>query len=392
MRFFVSHIGFVKGRPPRYRHVGEMQVLMETPVEVRKVRQADAPVVYKLESLASGTEEYRWIDGNFYRLAAHRKLKDARHGTISVEHLERDLSVRKYRERCDWRSFSSNGIGPRGTLAPARHLHDWKAAEIDDSAAHVFSDAVKELAESFVVIGTALWERCFEPCLVVQWKPSLGGKHVHVTLDVGDAGGPDAFLDPSSRDRWPGMHSGPYEGVGGTHAREHLRCFSALEWDRANAFIDGLKAKATDFRISRNDGRKLVIVEPQLASQEFDVLELRRSARIHVSALAAMTREIRMFMETKQWKAIFAQDEFETRAAQLEFVLADFEAGKAPPEDVLDAMAELRRGLAYASKAFDAKAKIDLAAFVPPEYFGDVDSFSIDIDLASSPSGLRAGP
>lgn len=391
MRFNVKHIGFVKGRPQRYRHVGEMQVLMETPVEIRKVREVDAPVVYKLESLAAGTVDYRYIDGSFYRLASHWKLKDARHGTISVEHLERDISVRRYKDRCDWRSFSSNGIGPRGTLAPARQLHDWKAAEIDGSAAHVFADAVKELAESFVVVGTSLWERCFEPCIVVHWTPSLDGKHVHVRTDVGDVGGNGSFLDPRGEDRWPGMHPGPYDGIG-THAREHLRCFSAIEGGRARAFVDSLRAKATDYRISSDDGKKLVVVKPELASPDFDLLELRRSARILVSAHETMVRELRTFTEAKQRKAMFSQDELFVRAAQLKFVLTDFEAGKSPPEDLLDAMDELRRGLAYAAMTFAAGGKIDLAALVPPEYYGDIDTFEIDIGIASSPSGIRAGP
>ncbi|MNL79864.1 hypothetical protein D3C87_2065630 [compost metagenome] len=71
--------------------------------------------------------------------------------------------------------------------------------------------------------------------------------------------------------------------------------------------------------------------------------------------------------------------------------MAEFEAGRSPPEDLLDAMDELRSGLAYAAKAFAAGGKIDLAALVPPEYFGDVDGFEIDIDMAS-PSGIGAAP
>lgn len=392
MRFVVTHIGFVKGRPPRYRHVGEMQVLMETPVEIRKVAAADAPVVYRLQQLGKEISDFRLIDGNFYRRSCQQKLKYARHGTISVERLQEETSIQKYKTRCNWRSYSSNGIGPRGTLAEARRLHEWKAAEIDDSDASVFSDAVTALAENFVVIGTSLWERCFEPCLVVHWTRSLNGKHVKARISIDNVGGPEGVIDGDRPDGLPSMHDSPYRTVGHREPREHLRCFSARERARVKAFIDALTAGVENHQVSRNLGSALVVMEPTLASADFDMIELRRSARNHVSALQAMNSEIKASVSQTKSRAIFAQDEFDARAVDLQLVLEAFEAGKGPPEDVLDAMAELRRGLVYASRAFAAKADVNLSAFVPPEYFGDVDSFSIDLSIASAPSGFRPGP
>lgn len=392
MRFFVTHTGFVKGRPPRYRHVGEMPVLMETPVEVRKVAAAHAPVVYRLHEVGSDIAEFRFIDGSFYRRSSQQKLKDARHGTISVERLQAETSIQKYKDRCNWRSYSSNGIGARGTLADARHLHEWKAAEIDDSDASVFSDAVTAIAENFVVVGTSLWERCFEPCLMVRWTTSLDGSHVHAWMRIDNVGGPDGVIDGDRPDGLPSMHDSPYRRVGHREPREHLRCFSARELARAKSFIDGLTAGAENFRVSLNIGVDLVVEEPLLASADFDLIELRRSARTHVSALEAMSHEIKRNVSQTKSKAIFAQDEFDARAVDLELALEAFESGKGPPEDVLDTMAELRRGLIYASRAFAAKANVNLSAFVPPEYFGDVDSFSIDLNIASAPSGFSPAP
>lgn len=392
MRFVVTHTGFAKGRPPRYRHVGEMQVLMETPVELRKVAATDAPVVYRIQQVGSEISEFRFIDGFFYRRSCQQKLKYARHGTISVERLQQESSIQNYKTRCNWRSYSNNGIGTRGALAEARRLHEWKAAEIDNSDASVFSDAVTAIAENFVVVGTSLWERCFEPCLVVHWTPSLDGKHVYARIGIDNIGGPDGVIDGGRPDGRPSMHDSPYLRVGYREAREHLRCFSAREGARVQTFIDRLTAGVENFRVGRNLGADLVVIEPRLASADFDMLELRRSARTHVSALEAMNLEIKASVPQTKSKAIFAQDEFDTRAGGVELALDAFEAGNGPPEDVLDAMAELRSWLIYASRAFAAKANVNLSAFVPPQYFGDVDSFSIDLNIASAPSGFRPGP
>lgn len=369
-----------------------MQVLMETPVEIRKVAVADAPVVYRLQQVGSENSEFRYIDGFFHRRSCPQKLKYARHGTISVERLQAESSIQNYKTRCNWRSYSNNGIGPGGTLAEARRLHEWKAAEIDDSDASVFSDAVTAIAENFVVVGTSLWERCFEPCLVVHWTTSLDGKHVHARMSIDNVGGPDGVIDGDRPDGLPSMHDSPYRRVGHREPREHLRCFSAREMARAQSFIDGLTAGAENFRVSRNLSAELVVVEPLLASADFDMIELRRSARTHVSALEAMNREIKATVPRTMSGAIFAQEEFDARAVDLELALEAFEAGKGPPEDVLDAIAELRRGLLYASRAFAAKANVNLSAFVPPGYFGDVDGFSIDLNIGSAPSGFRPEP
>lgn len=384
MRFVIRHEGFIKGQPSRYRRVGEMRVNMETPVELKKVSAEEAPVVYRHEDLANPSREYRFHDGSFYRLTEHSKLKDARHGSISVEQLERYSEVTKYRDRCNWRAFASNGIGTRGTLAKARALQDWNATDIDATEAHVFSEAVTALAENFVMIGTAMWERCFEPCLEVRWTPSISGTGVTVNMGIGDIGGWENAVDQ------PGPQPLPlnaYNRLGShTTPHEHLRCFSALERDRANAFIEGLKAGKTAHRVSRNEGQKLIVVEPSLASPDFDGLELRRSAQVHICALKAMTREIKSLKNTQRVNAIFEQDDYGNRDAPLEAILASYEAGDAPPEDVLDAMVELKKVLRYASNAFFDKHRISLATYVPPDYFGDVDSFSVDLDIFAARS------
>ncbi|MBY3157295.1 hypothetical protein HFO56_33765 [Rhizobium laguerreae] len=391
MRFVVSHVGFIKGQPPRYRHVGEMQVRMGTSVEIRKVSPTNAPIVYLHEDVANPSIEYRFHDGSFYRLSDHLKLNDARNGTISVERLEQQSQLRRYEDRCNWRAFASNGIGTRGTLAAPRSLHEWKATKIDVSDAGVFSDAVTALAENFIVIDNAIWERCFEPCLEVRWTPSVDGAHVWVKTSIGYIGGdqnPVDYtgahpLDRSAYD-WLGRHQ---------TANEHLRCFSALEPERVSAFIDGLKEGVANFRDSRNTGQKLKVVEPSLASTDFDALELRRSALVHIAAVRAMNREVNDLMATRRANVIFGQDDFGARSDRLETLLARHEAGDAPPEDVLDAMRELRKALQYTSKAFEGRYKISLATFVPPEYFGDLDSFAVDLDIyaatAMPPPGKR---
>ena len=391
MRFFVTHTGFVKGKPPRYRHAGEMPVLMETLVEIRKVAAADAPVVYRLHEVGSEIKEFRFIDGFFYRRSSQQKLKDARHGTISVDRLQGDTKVQKYRIRCDWHSYSSNGIGSRGSLADARRLHEWRAAEMDDSEASVFSDAVTAIAENFVVIGTSLWERCFEPCLLVNWIKESDNSHAYISMSVDDVGGPNGVVDGDRCDGLPSLHDSPYRSVH-RQDRLHQRCFSAREIDRANKFIEDLQVGVKNNRISRNIGVDLVVEKPELASSNFDLLELRRSARTFVTAQGAMDREIKKSVGEGTSKVIFSQDELHTRAVDLELALEAFESGNAPPEDVLDAMAELKKGLIYAKRAFATKARVDLSAFVPPDYFGDVDSFSIDLNIAGAPSGFRPGP
>jgi hypothetical protein len=387
MRFIVRHEGFIKGQPSRYRHVGEMRVNMETPVELRNVSAEYAPVVYRHEDLANPTKDFRFHDGSFYSLTDHSKLKAARHGSISVEELERHSEVTKYKDRCKWRGFSSKGIGTRGTLAKARSLQDWKATNIDATDAHVFSEAVTALASNFIMIGTAMWERCFEPCLEVRWTPSISGTGVTVNMRIGDIGGWENAVDR------PGPHPLPLNAYNRPHTpHEHLRCFSALELARANAFIDGLQAGMTAHRVSRNEGQKLIVVEPSLASTDFDALELRRSAKVHIAALMAMSREIKTLIDTRRVKAIFEQDETGKRSELLESVLAAYEAGDAPPEDVLDAMSELKKVLRYASNAFFDKHKISLATYVPPDYFGDVDSFSVDLDIFAARSVSPNGP
>jgi hypothetical protein len=382
MRFFVTHTGFIKGKPQRYRHVGQMTVLMETPVEIRKVPVADAPVVYRLHDVGSEITEFRLIDGFFHRKSSQQKLKDARHGTISVERLQQESSIQNYKTRCNWRSYSNDGIGPRGTLADARLLHEWKAVEIDAVDASVFSDAVTAVADNFVIVGTSLWEKCFEPCLGVLWTTSLDGTHVHARLIVDNVGGPNGVVDGERPDGLPSIHDSAYRRIGFRESREHLRCFSAREMGRAKQFIDGLKAGAVNFRVSLNLGVDLVVEEPLLASADFDLMELRRSARTHLAAVEALAHEI------KKTKINFSQDELHARVSDLHLVLELFEAENGPPEDVLEAMAELKEGLIYATTAFATKS-VNLSAFIPPDYFGDVDSFSIDLNIASSPTGIH---
>jgi hypothetical protein len=390
MRFVIRHDGFIKGQPPRYRHVGEMPVKMETPVELRKVAGEDAPVVYRREDLASPTKEFRFHDGSFYRLTDHSKLEDALHGSINVEELQRYSAVTAYKARCDWHSFSSHGIGARGVLPKSRALHDWKASNIDTANAHVFSDAVTALAGNFIMIGSAMWERCFEPCLEVRWTPSISGTGVLVSLRIGDTGNGETDIDQ------PGPQPLPMNAydrlVPFLTPHEHLRCFSAIELERADAFINGLKKGMSAHRVSRNEGQRLVVVEPSLASPDFDALEIRRSAKIHISALRAMTREIKSLKDTQRVKAIFEQDEYGNRSAPLEAVLAAYEVGDAPPEDVLDAMVELKKVLRYASNAFFDRHQISIATYVPPDYFGDVDSFAVDLNIFAARSISPNGP
>jgi hypothetical protein len=392
MRFIVTHPGFFKGRPPRYRHVGEMQVAMETPVEIRQMAAEFAPVVYRIEDIGQGLTEFRFHDGSFYRRSTEPVLTLTSSGAISIGLLERDTQFRKYRERCNWRSFSGKGIGSRGTLADVRPLHEWNATEIDDSDTVVFSDAVITLAENFVEIDTTLWERCFEPCLMVHWTPSLDSQYLAARISIDHVGGPSGEIDGA--DRRKSMHPSPYESLvaHGTKVA-HLRSFSGVEPDRAERFLDELASKATDYRISRNEGRRLKVIRPDLASQNFDALELTRSALTHLAALPAMDRAIKHLTSRRsKQRDFYAEDEFNSRAYQLEVTLQDFEAGKVPPEAVIDAMDELRQGLDYASNAFEAKRSISLSAFVPPKYFGDLDNFNVDLEISSIPGHHRSQP
>ncbi|MCS4090248.1 hypothetical protein [Rhizobium sp. BK176] len=101
---------------------------------------------------------------------------------------------------------------------------------------------------------------------------------------------------------------------------------------------------------------------------------------------------IKSLTDTRRVNTIFEQDAYRHRSTALEAVLSAYEAGDAPPEDVLDAMVELKKVLRYASNAFFDMYKINLSTYVPPDYFGDVDSFAVDLDIFAARSISKSGP
>jgi hypothetical protein len=91
----------------------------------------------------------------------------------------------------------------------------------------------------------------------------------------------------------------------------------------------------------------------------------RHRYRVHVDRCVSSLRPPRLMShglkESRRGKTIYGQDEFGESSDHLKAVLADYEAGKAPPEDLLDAVSELRKAIQYASKAFEERHKISLA-------------------------------
>ena len=397
MRIVIAHEGFVRGQPPRYRHVGEMRVLMETAVELDSISSTDAPLAYLYQNHNDGTvREYRWHDGAFLAHLPHGGglMEKAAKGAISLrsQGLDADYFFDEYREICRWRDYASRGIGSRGDLAPARRLEDWNAQHVDDSDAHVFEQAVRDVMKTLVVVDGNLWTRCFEPCLAVSWRTYSSGS---VELEAGpyDTRNLHGRLGRETTDAFGLKIIKPtsYSTVGSS-TPHHERCFAASEVGRMTEFVKGLTAgpaaQGLRIRLDLQPEHSLRVVDPALCSTSFDELELGRSARTYTAAWDTMQEKLKSATGGR-WKKVLNFGEFDTRAAEVDFSLRDFENGKGSPEEVMEAMGSLRQGLDHVVSASLRKLNVDLSLLLPPEYFGDPDNMDIDVDLA--PSRAHAG-
>lgn len=379
VRVHVTHQGFVRGKPQRYRHVGEMPVLLETCLEIRSVSERDAPDVYRRFKAYSKVGTYKFHDGHFYRRSAQEKLKAARHGTISVEKLQKDTPSIRYSTRCGWKSFSDNAVG-RGE---PRLLDNWKATEMDNSKLPVFEAAVRSVADDYMVVGTSLWERCFEPCLVVQWAVDRTAGAIHVWTGIDHVGDPHGVLDSPE---WNG--ASPYPSFNGGRLL-HRRCFSAKEAARMETFISGLTSPFATSRVSRDLGDELAVETPGLASDDFDDIELRRSAKTVKEAYHGMMRAIRKNNRRRHGLRPDISAQLEHGVARVGQAWDEYAAGRVSPEQLLETIDLAIAAFEQATEHASTSLGMDLHAFVPPPYFGNLDTFEINLDITGSPSGLR---
>ena len=398
MKILISHDGFVRGQPPRYGRVGELKIDMETVVELREVDRDDAPLAYLVED-DSRQREVRVLDGVFITPLTHGPeiMDRATRGAVGLGMFGSGELTDRYRDRCDWRTFASKSISPRGETMKSRSLDDWRAKNIDDSDTHVFVDAIQTTMERFVVLDGKLWTKCFEPCYRVRWGSRYEGvvDDCLIQVDIHDVKDLHGSVDGDEYDPHGMRKTAPviYQ-VDGEKPKMHSRCFSVMEASLIPIFVEKLKSESRTHHvldmanvIKEGGFPKLNVIEPSLCSSDFDVLELGRAARLHIAAWDTFSRIVKRATGRKA-KDLFNYEEFEHRAARIELALCDFEMGKESPEALLETMALLRQGMKYGiRKTWDAVVT-DFSWFLPPEYFGDVDNMTIDIGATFSSSPL----
>lgn len=383
MRLTVRHVGFVRGQPRRYHHVGEMPTFMETRCDIREMASGEAPVVATLTDTANGrTMEYRRIDDTYVRPLAHGPeiLDIARKGAVGLGVFGGDIEV-EYKHRAEWPKFASRCVG---RSVDPRELHEWNATDIDDTDVSVFGAAVRDVLGRIVLIDGRMWENCYEPCMTVRWKNLTDGKARGVV-----APGDVSFLHGA-----PGVASHNSFGLRVTlptalhHIGEasimHERCFSLNELDRISNFTETFRG---GFEHADVTAERLVAVDASLCSPDFDALELGRSARLQMASWMAIERELTKATKSK-WKKIVNVPEFDSRSAEIEFALKDFENNNGSPDELLDAMKDLQRGLQWVAGAAKGRLGVDVSAWLAPAYYGDPDNMAVELDIAGASLSL----
>jgi hypothetical protein len=384
MKTTLLHRALCEGISDGKRVPRTLPILVETEVELREASLSHAPVAARGPGWsASGQDErmveFRWHDGRFFRQSELAMGKD---GKLVLDDRGRDFAdLGEHVEDRDTRQIMRDAHSE--LFAP---IDFWNPRHLDLAMVADFAAAAERVAENFLVLDGALFERCFEPALVVRWNPTPTGSAV---CENGDVSSLRRFVD-FTRPDWRGLvplgqddQFTPRIGRITRH-QMHVRCFSGVEGERVREFMRWLRHRGDVAKVNASAITDLEVLEPSLLSPDHDLAEFGR----RVKNMVAWTREAREAVARHSpWEYRKIRDTFEllvARADRVSSVIAALDRGEIEAWTVADAAAELEGELLESFASIKSGKKgLDLAAFLPPPFFGDVNSFPIDLDAPS---------
>jgi hypothetical protein len=290
----------------------------------------------------------------------------------------------------DYERFNPQ-IRDKDVFIGTRTLEEWAIRDEDESVREVFRVATEKVMSNLLFVDGILHLRCHEPCMVVRWQvPRPWEERTGITIvnvEPGNTSDLAENVDVSSahergfakfgRRQWRSLKDGAQEEAFG-----YQRCFSPADHEGVEGFAKQLETSARGRAVVCRSDAVLEVLQSDLASADFEFLELGRSAR----NLIHSTDETRAALTKRQRDMIV---EIDVYLAELVTAIIAFDSGDAEPGALETAIDKARQKVARALAAVSVALPGSIDACLGPPHFSRLDTMPIDINTIANGFSLR---